>query len=275
MRITRLGQGVDRENRLAPDAIARTVDVLREFRVSMDAFAVGRTRMVATSAVRDAQNGAAFVEAATDAVGVALEVLSGSDEGRLAYQGASADLEPFGGDTLVVDIGGGSTELTLGRGDPVASISLQLGCVRLTERCLIGDPPTPEEIAATRVLIEETLDWAEEQMPALRALDPARRLVGLAGTVSTLAALKLGIAEYDQDRLHHATISLPEVSRLCETLASLSAHERSGLVGMAAGREDVILGGALILEMVLSRYRFAEVIASERDILDGIAVGLR
>jgi exopolyphosphatase / guanosine-5'-triphosphate,3'-diphosphate pyrophosphatase len=275
MRITRLGQGVDSQNKLATDAIARTVDVLREFRGSMDAFAVGRTRMVATSAVRDAENGAAFVEAATAVVGVAPEVLSGSEEGQLAYRGASADLAPFEGDTLVVDIGGGSTEITLGRGHSVASVSLQLGCVRLTERCLTSDPPTTLEVAATRTVIAEALDSAEEAMPELRTLLPARRLVGLAGTVSTLAALKLGIAAYDQDRLHHATISLQEIEGMCETLAALSAGERKGLVGMVPGREDVILGGALILELVVSRYRMAEVIASEHDILDGIALSLR
>jgi exopolyphosphatase/guanosine-5'-triphosphate,3'-diphosphate pyrophosphatase len=275
MRITRLGQGVDRQNKLAADAIARTLDVLREFRGSMDAFAVGRTRMVATSAVRDARNGTAFVEAATAAVGVAPEVLSGSEEGQLAYRGASADLSPFEGDTLVVDIGGGSTENILGRGGAVTSVSLQIGCVRLTERCLSSDPPTDQEIAATRIVIGQALDSAEEAMPELRALVPARRLVGLAGTVSTLAALKLEIAEYDQDRLHHAAISRKEIEGMCQTLASLSARERSGLVGMVPGREDVILGGALILEMAVSRYRVPEVIASEHDILDGIALSLR
>jgi exopolyphosphatase / guanosine-5'-triphosphate,3'-diphosphate pyrophosphatase len=275
MRITRLGQGVDSQNQLAAEAIDRTVNVLREFRGSMDALAVDRTRMVATSAVRDAENGAAFVEAATAVVGVEPEVLSGSEEGQLAYRGASADLSPFEGDTLVADIGGGSTEITLGRGDSVTSVSLQLGCVRLTERCLTSDPPTLRQIATTRTVIEEALDLADEELVGLSALGSARRMVGLAGTVSTLAALKLGLAEYDQDRLHHTTISLREIEGMCETLASLSAGERTELVGMVPGREDVILAGALILEMVASRYRMTEVIASEHDILDGIALSLR
>jgi exopolyphosphatase/guanosine-5'-triphosphate,3'-diphosphate pyrophosphatase len=275
MRITRLGQGVDRQNTLSAEAIARTVGVLREFRASMDALSVDRARMVATSAVRDAENGSAFVDAATEAVGVVPEVLSGSEEGHLAYRGASADLEPFGGDTLVVDIGGGSTEITLGRGGSVNSVSLQLGCVRLTERYLTSDPPSAAEIAATRIAIAEALDSGARELPELVDLDPARRLVGLAGTVSTLAALKLGIAEYGQERLHHATISLPEIEGMCATLASLSARDRKGLVGMVPGREDVILGGALILEMVLTRYGIPEVIASEHDILDGIALSLR
>jgi exopolyphosphatase/guanosine-5'-triphosphate,3'-diphosphate pyrophosphatase len=274
MRITRLGQGVDRETRLAPEAIDRTVEVLREFRRSMDTFGVDRLRMVATSAVRDAENGAVFTEAARAAVGVVPEVLSGLEEGKLAYRGASADLRPFEGDTLVVDIGGGSTEITLGRAGSVSSVSLQLGCVRLTERYLTSDPPTPDEVAATRIAIADALTGGEQRMPELLALAARRRLVGLAGTVSTLASLKLQIAEYDVDRLHHATITLPEVVELCATLASLSAAQRSGLVGMVPGRADVILGGALVLEVVAARYRCPEVIVSEKDILDGIVLSI-
>jgi exopolyphosphatase/guanosine-5'-triphosphate,3'-diphosphate pyrophosphatase len=274
MRITRLGQGVDRENLLAPEAIARTVDVLREFRRSMDAFGVDRLRMVATSAVRDARNGAVFIEAARAAVGVVPEVLTGLEEGTLAFRGASADLSPFEGDTLVVDIGGGSTEITLGRAGSVSSVSLQLGCVRLTERYLTSDPPTPDEVVATRIVIAAALTEGEQTLPELLGLAAHRRLVGLAGTVSTLASLQWQIAEYDADRLHHATITLPEVVHLCDTLASLSAAQRSGLVGMVPGRADVILGGALVLEVVAARYQCPEVIVSEKDILDGIVLSI-
>ena len=274
MRITRLGQGVDRENRLAPEAITRTVDVLREFRLSMDGLGVDRVRMVATSAVRDAENGAAFTEAAREAVGTAPEVLTGLEEGKLAYRGASADLATFAGDTLVVDIGGGSTEITLGRGGTVSSVSLQLGCVRLTERFLTSDPPTSDQTVATRIAIADALTWGEQQMPELLALKAPRRLVGLAGTVSTLASLKLGLAEYDVDMLHHATLSLAEVVDLCDMLATLSAAERTGLVGMVPGRADVILGGALVLEVVAARYQCPEVIVSEKDILDGIVLSM-
>jgi exopolyphosphatase/guanosine-5'-triphosphate,3'-diphosphate pyrophosphatase len=274
MRITRLGQGVDRENVLAPEAIARTVDVLREFRRSMDTFGVDRLRMVATSAVRDAENGAMFIEAARAAVGADPEVLTGLEEGTLAFRGASADLSPFEGDTLVVDIGGGSTEITLGRAGSVSSVSLQLGCVRLTERYLTSDPPTPDEVVATRIAIAEALTGGEQKMPELLGLLARRRLVGLAGTVSTLASLQLQIAEYDADRLHHATITLPEVVQLCDTLAPLSAAQRRGLVGMVPGRADVILGGALVLEVVAARYQCPEVIVSEKDILDGIVLSI-
>jgi exopolyphosphatase / guanosine-5'-triphosphate,3'-diphosphate pyrophosphatase len=274
MRITRLGQGVDRTNALEPEAIARTVDVLAEYRRAMDGFAVDRVRMVATSAVRDAANGSAFTEAATAAVGVVPEVLSGQDEGALAFRGANADLEPFAGDTLVVDIGGGSTEITLGRGGSITSVSLQLGCVRLTERYLKGDPPESTEVSATRAAIADALSWGEGQLPELLDLDRARRMVGLAGTVSTLASIKLGVARYDVAKLHHARLSLAEISAMCEMLASLSARDRSSLVGMVPGREDVIFGGALVLEAVATRYRCDEVIASEKDILDGIALSL-
>src|SRR6185437_3349447 len=184
MRITRLGQGVDETDVLAPAAVARTVAVLEEYRQAMDHFAVGRVRMVATSAVRDAANGASFTAAAAAAVGAEPEVLSGQEEGALAFRGASADLDPIDGDTVVVDIGGGSTEITLGRGDTVSSVSLQLGCVRLTERYLVGDPPDPAEVAATRRAIVDALSWGEGQLPALLDLGASRRMVGLAGTVS-------------------------------------------------------------------------------------------
>jgi exopolyphosphatase / guanosine-5'-triphosphate,3'-diphosphate pyrophosphatase len=274
MRITRLGQGVDQENRLAPEAIARTVDVLTEYRTAMDRHGVDRVRMVATSAVRDATNGADFTDAARGAVGVDPEVLSGDEEGRLAYRGASADLRPFDGDTLVVDIGGGSTEITLGRAGTVSSVSLQLGCVRLTERFLKSDPPTPAEVAATQSAIADALDWGERQLPDLLGLHAARRMIGLAGTVSTLASLTLGLAEYDADRLHHATLTLEQIQGLCDTLAALSAQERRDLVGMVPGRHDVILGGALVLAAVASRYHCPEVLVSEKDILDGIVLSI-
>jgi exopolyphosphatase/guanosine-5'-triphosphate,3'-diphosphate pyrophosphatase len=274
MRITRLGQGVDETNVLAPEAMARTVRVLGEYRRAMDDLAVDRIRMVATSAVRDAENGVAFTEAATLAVGIDPEVLSGREEGALAFRGANADLDHFVGDTLVVDIGGGSTEIILGRGAALSSVSLQLGCVRLSERYLKGDPPDAAQVSATRAAIADALSWGEGQMPQLLDLAAARRMVGLAGTVSTLASLRLGIAEYDVEKLHHATLSLTEIAGMCELLASLSARERAGLVGMVHGREDVLLGGALVLDAVAARYQCDEVIASEKDILDGIVLSL-
>jgi exopolyphosphatase/guanosine-5'-triphosphate,3'-diphosphate pyrophosphatase len=230
--------------------------------------------MVATSAVRDATNGAAFISQARAAVGVSPEVLSGTEEGQLAYAGANADLPPFAGDTLVVDIGGGSTELTLGREGSVCSISLQLGCVRLTERHLIGDPPPAAAVGATYAAIDAELERGEREQPELVDLRPERRLVGLAGTVSTLASMKLEVADYEPEKLHHATIAAAEVHQMCQELGGLTAERRRALVGMVPGREDVILGGALVLDRVLARYHFPQVIVSERDILDGIALSL-
>jgi exopolyphosphatase/guanosine-5'-triphosphate,3'-diphosphate pyrophosphatase len=274
MRITRLGQGVDADGRLAPEAIARTVEVLRDYRRSMDELGVARVRMVATSAVRDAANGATFGDEATAAVGRPPEVLTGTMEGELSYRGASADLAPMDGDTVVMDIGGGSTELSLGRNGTIASVSLQLGCVRLTERYLRGDPPGPDEVAATRAAITQALGEAEGTVPQLAALAAQRRLVGLAGTVSTLTGMQLGVAAYDAEQLHHAAISRGDVEALCVQLGSLTMSERAALVGMVEGREDVILGGALVLEAVMARYGFDEVMYSERDILDGIVLSL-
>jgi exopolyphosphatase/guanosine-5'-triphosphate,3'-diphosphate pyrophosphatase len=274
MRITRLGQGVDRDNRLAPDALDRTVGVLEEYRRSMDTFGVARVRMVATSAVRDADNGTDFSRRANAAVGIAPEVLSGQEEGELAFRGASADLDSFDGDTLVVDIGGGSTELVLGRDSSVRAVSLQLGCVRLTERFLISDPPPEAELASARAAIARELDRAQREMPQLSELGPSRRLIGLAGTVSTLTALYLGVPDYDPERLHHARLPTTEIQALCAKLAGLPARTRAGLVGMVPGREDVIVGGALVLEAVAMRYGFDEVVASEHDILDGIIASL-
>lgn len=275
MRITRLGEGVDRRHELGAEAIDRTVATLGEFRGVMDGLGVGQARMVATSAVRDAANGDDFLRRAREVTGVAPEVLSGTEEGQLAYRGANSDLPAFDGDTLVVDIGGGSTELTLGRGDGVSSVSLQLGCVRLTERFLSHDPPSSREMGATRIAIGEELSRGEAEMPELGHLRGERRLIGLAGTVSTLAALKLGIPAYDGEKLHHTVIALEEVHAMCERLSGLTVAARKGLVGMVPGREDVILGGALVLEAVASRYLFSEVITSEKDILDGIVLSLR
>ena len=276
MRITRLGQGVDRQNELAPEAIARTVGVLHEFRRSMDRFGVDRVRMVATSAVRDAENGAAFIEAAQAAVGVDPEVLSGTEEGDLAYSGASADLLPFEGDTLVVDIGGGSTEITLGRGGSVSSVSLQLGCVRLTERFLKGDPPTAEEVAAdargdTRCARARGRAAAGADRPRLRRVAwwdwpgrsrpwPRSHWVSPSTTWSSCIMSMLTL---ERDR--------GDVRRAGVPLAPASAR---GLVGMVPGREDVILGGALVLDVVAARYDCPEVIVSEKDILDGIVLSI-
>jgi len=270
MRITRLGQGVDATGRLAPEAIERCVAVLEEFRSVMDGLGVGRGRLVATSAARDAANGHDFLEAAGAATGLTPELLTGLEEGRLSMAGAVADLDPVDGPFLVLDIGGGSTELIAADGpdDPdLAAVSLQLGCVRVAERFLATDPPSPGELAAAEAEVAAQLETAVATHPRyLRT----RRLVGLAGTVSTLTSLHLGMDTYDRDRIHHAVLGADDVEAWYRRLAAESAAARLARPGMVPGREDVIVGGAMVLDAVMRRFGFAECLVSEADILDGL-----
>src|SRR5664280_415968 len=274
MRITRLGEGVDSTGALAPEAVERCLMVLREFRGVMDRYRVARGRLAATSAARDASNGHEFLEAAGEATGFRAELLAGSAEGRLSLAGAIADLEPDGGPFLVLDIGGGSTELVTGTDpdDPeLVAVSLQLGCVRVTERFLLNDPPTPTELADAEAMVAEALESAIAEHPRFLG---AHRLVGLAGTVTTLAALNLGLAEYDRERVHHSVLSATEVYDWYRTLAQEVRSARLDRAGMVPGREDVIVGGAMILSAVMTRFGFDECLVSEADILDGMVASL-
>jgi exopolyphosphatase/guanosine-5'-triphosphate,3'-diphosphate pyrophosphatase len=274
MRITRLGEGVDATRKLSPEAIERTVAVLAEMRAEMERLGVARARLVATSAVRDAANRDEFLGAASAATGVGAEVLSGQEEGRLAYAGAAADLPPAEGDDVIVDIGGGSTELVLERGGRISATSLDLGCVRLTERHFTHDPPTGAELASAVAHVRAELDRAYAAIGTLRALLPGSRLIGLAGTVSTLAALEQGLSQYDRERLHHFELTASAVARWCDTLAGETAAARGKRPGMVPGRQDVIVGGALVLREVLSGLGMETCTVSESDILDGIALDL-
>ena len=275
MRITRLGAGVDAARRLQPEAIWRTLDVLKEYRTIMDAEQVTRARLVATSAVRDAANPEAFLELASELVGVRAEVLSGDEEGRVSYEGATSELPAIAGQTVVIDIGGGSTEIvTLAHG-AIAAISLDIGCVRLTERYLKSDPPTAEEIDAARGAISVELDRAVQGIPALAQLGSRDRLVGLAGTVSTLASLELGLAHYERDRIHHSVLPLTSVVKWCDLLGAERVQERAERAAITKGREDVIFGGVLVLRETMSRFGMAECVVSEADILDGLVLELR
>ena len=270
MRITRLGQGVDATGRLAPEAIERCLTVLTEFRGLMDRLHVGRGRLAATSAARDAANGDEFLRAAGEATGLVPELLTGIDEGRLSMAGAVVDLDPTDGPFLVLDIGGGSTELIAADepDDPdLATVSLQLGCVRLSERFLTGDPPEPGALAAARAEVDAQIESAIESHP--RYLD-TRRLVGLAGTVTTLASLQQGMEVYDRDRIHHSVLSADDVRGWFERLAAEPSSHRLLRPGMVPGREDVIVGGAMVLDAVMGRFGFAECLVSEADILDGL-----
>ncbi len=270
MRITRLGEGVDATGRLDSRAIDRCVAVLTEFRQVMDGLGVTSGRLAATSAARDAANGDEFLRAAASVTGITPELLSGIEEGRMSMAGALADMGDEAGPFLVLDIGGGSTELVAGSGpnDPDLSVvSLQMGCVRVSERFLLDDPPTGEQLEAAAAEVTAQVESAITAHP--RYLDGAR-LVGLAGTVSTLASLQLHLSEYDRDRIHHTVLTADDVRRWLEVLAHEPASDRLMRPGMTAGRQDVIVGGVLVLDAVMTRFGFAECIVSEADILDGL-----
>jgi len=271
MRITRLGQGVDAAGRLDPAAIERTVAVLREFRSVMDGLAVGPVRMTATSAARDAANRDAFFDAAEEAVGVRPELLSGEDEGRLSFLGATADLDPALGPFLVADIGGGSTEFSWGTDECEASISLDMGCVRFSEKYLDHDPPRPEELLAALSVAEAFVDDVPQAIP--KAAE-ARTFVGLAGTVTTAAAVEIGLATYDRDRIHHFVLTKEAAEDVFRTLACESRADRVHNPGLEEARADVIVGGMCILVTIMRRLGFDACLVSEADILDGLAMSL-
>jgi exopolyphosphatase/guanosine-5'-triphosphate,3'-diphosphate pyrophosphatase len=282
MRITRLGEGVDATGVLSRAAMDRTLAVLRAYRRSIEAHAVRRVRLVATSAVRGAANAREFMAAAAEIGGVEPEILSGEEEGRLSFVGATAHLPrdlDGGGDVLVVDIGGGSTELIVGRPSAGAGpaqaktvTSLDIGCVRVTERFLAGDPPTSEDMARARRAVTEQVQDARAH---LRALAPGSLLVGLAGTVSTITCLDRGIATHDRARIHHAQLTHEAVEAWLRVLSGEPIRRRLERPGMVEGREDVIVGGVLVLAVVMEAFGFERCLVSEDDILDGIAAALQ
>ena len=278
MRITRLGQAVDATGSLAPEAVERTVTVLREFRAVMDRLGVERVRMTATSAARDAANRDDFFAAATDVIGVRPELLAGTEEARLSFLGATAELDAAEGPFLVVDIGGGSTEFAVGPisldepGEPEGAMSVDVGCVRVTEKFLHHDPPAPEELSQALSVVRDYLDDVARELPA--ALE-ARRLIGLAGTVTTVAAVELGLANYDRDRIHHFVLTREAAEEVFRTLATETRAQRVHNPGLEEGRADVIVGGAAILVAVLRYFELDECLVSEADILDGLVMSLR
>jgi len=275
MTITRLGEGVDATHRLRPEAMERTFAALRAYRSLMDAEHVGRARLVATSAVRDAANGEEFLLPAAEIIGAHAELLPGTEEGRLSYAGATGDLPMAAAGAVVLDIGGGSTEIATKVGREILSVSLDIGCVRLTERYLPGDPPTSAEVATAVQAMEAELDRAAAEIPPLADASRSAELVGLAGTVSTLAAMELGLAEYDRERIHHAVLTVAAVRRWCDVLGAEPLAVRARRPGLPAGRRDVIFGGALMLREVMTRFGFRQCIVSEADILDGLIMSMQ
>ncbi len=281
MEIVRLGQGVDQTGRLAPQALARTAGALRDYADVIAGAAARPVRMVATSATRDASNTAEFTRLVKEILGVAPEVLTGSQEAVLSFTGATAELagahagpfrQNFLPPYLVVDIGGGSTEFVLGQpGEPAGhAISVDIGCVRMTERHLHGDPPTRAERAAATSDIDAALDAVTSAVPVREA----RTLIGLAGSVTTVAGIALDLPAYDPARIHHARMPAAGVHEVAESLLAQTRAARAAIGVMHPGRVDVIGGGALILDRIMQRLGFGEVLVSEHDILDGIAWSL-
>jgi len=290
MEIVRLGQGVDATGRLAPDALDRTLHTLAEYADIIHRSGATSVRMVATSATRDAANAAEFSAAVTMILGQPPEVLTGGEEAALSFAGATAELaagaageSPLPGPYLVVDIGGGSTEFVLGSavqpedgqpkdggGDGLAACSMDIGCVRMTERHLHDDPPTAAQIEAASADIDAAIAEAAAAVHA----DRARTLVGLAGSVTTVAGIALDLPAYDPEKIHHARITADQVHEVTTNLLGQTVAQRRGIGVMHPGRADVIGAGALVLDRIMTDLGFDEVIASEHDILDGIAWSL-
>lgn len=289
MEIVRLGQGVDATGRLAPDALARTFAMLEQYARAIEASGATAVRLVATSATRDASNAADFTAGVRQVIGVDPEVINGDEEAYLSFAGATAEWSatdqarpdqggqdgdadrpepPF----LVVDIGGGSTEFVSGAADAdigrgLSAISVDIGCVRLTERHLQADPPSRVQIVAATSDVDDALATVARSVPVARA----RTLVGLAGSVTTVAAIALGLTVYDPARIHHARISAVRVHEVTADLLGRTHAQRAAIAVIHPGRVDVIGAGALILDRVMNRFGFDDMVASEHDILDGIA----
>ncbi|QQQ77113.1 Ppx/GppA family phosphatase [Saccharothrix sp. 6-C] len=278
MRVVRLGQGVDATGELHPDAIDRTRAALVDYTNVLRRKGTERVRMVATSATRDATNKAAFFDMTREVLGVEAEVITGDEEARLSFTGAVSDLDADEGPFLVSDIGGGSTELVLGtwdgvRGEVEAARSVDIGCVRLTERCLHDDPPTEAQVERAVDVTREVLAEAFAAVPTGKA----KTWIGVAGTVTTLVALAKELPRYEPEEIHLARLGLDRIREITAKLLTMGHDERAALGPMHPGRVDVICGGALVVRTLadhLEAQGVTELVASEHDILDGIAFAL-
>lgn len=266
-RITRLGQGVDRDRALHPDAVERTLATLREYRGVMDELGVERVRATATSAARDASNRDALFEPTEELLGVRPELLAGDEEARIEFLGATADLD-VSGPYFLVDVGGGSTEIIVGSEEPVDLCSIDIGCVRLTEQFLHSDPPSAEELSQAVSVVRDQLADVGRRFPSTW---DAPTLVGTAGTVWTLAAIELGVDAARSDLIDHTQLSHAAVEEVFRTLATEPLKDRRHNPGLEPGRADVIVGGAIVVVSVMRHWGFEELLVSEADILDGLA----
>ena len=279
MRVVRLGQGVDATGQFAPEALARTESALADYVALMAEHSVTAVRMVATSAARDAGNRDEFFAMTARLLGKVVpgsvaEVITGTEEAELSFRGAVGELDPAAGPFVVVDLGGGSTELVLGEKAVQASFSADIGCVRLTERCLHSDPPTADQVEQARLVARDGLAEALAVVP----VEGARTWVGVAGTMTTLSALAQRMTEYDPDAIHLSRIGFDDLLGVCEQLIGMTKAQRLALGPMHAGRADVIGGGAIIVEelaaVLADRAGIGELVVSEHDILDGIALSI-
>ena len=276
MKIVRLGEGVDRTGRLSEAALDRTIGALREYTDLIDQARPQAVRMVATSATRDAENSQEFVDRVKEVLGVAPEVVSGDEEAQLSFTGATRELAgaaagQFPPPYLVTDIGGGSTEFVLGGPAGVSGgRSVDIGCVRMTERHLHGDPPSPAEVAPATADIDDAIAVVAANVP----VHQAKTLIGLAGSVTTVAGIALGLGHYDSIRIHHSRVPAERVHEIAGQLLGQTRAQRAAIGVMHPGRVDVIGAGALVLDRIMIRLGFAGVLVSEHDILDGIAWSL-
>jgi exopolyphosphatase/guanosine-5'-triphosphate,3'-diphosphate pyrophosphatase len=279
MRIVRLGQGVDATGQFAPAALERTRAALTDYAELLRRHDVTKVRMVATSATRDAANRDVFFAMTSEVLGAVVpgavaEVITGDEEARLSFHGVVYELDPAAGPFVVVDLGGGSTEVVLGQREVEAGYSADIGCVRLTERCLHSDPPTAAEVAAARNVVREGLGEALRVVP----VEKARTWVGVAGTMTTLAALAQRMTTYDPAAIHLSRVGFDDLLAVCDEIIAMSHDQRAALGPMHEGRVDVIGGGAIIVEELADalgkRAGIDELVVSEHDILDGIALSI-
>lgn len=269
MIITGFGRGVDATGVLADDAIERVAEALRSYRAILDRYDVAGTRMTATSAARDAANREAFFDVAQSVIGVRPELLSGTEEAELSFIGATAELDAADGPFLVFDIGGGSTEFAVGGARMEGGMSTDMGSVRFSEKYIHSDPPRPEELLACLSVAETHIDEVVRSVPMIRG---AMQLVGLAGTVSTAAAVEIGLAQYDRDQIHHFRLERAAIEDVYRTLVTESRADRLHNPGLEPGRVDTIVGGMCILARIVRYFDADDVLVSESDILDGLVL---
>jgi exopolyphosphatase / guanosine-5'-triphosphate,3'-diphosphate pyrophosphatase len=270
MEVVRLGQGVDKTGEFHPDAIARTLEAVDKYAAEIARRGVEKIRFCATSATRDATNRALFIDGVRERLGIDVEVITGVEEAELSFIGAIQELDPKSGPFLVVDIGGGSTEFVLGNTKVEAAKSVNIGCVRMSERHFTNDPPTTNQIELARADIQEAIAQAAMIVPITKA----KTLVAVAGTATTVAAAALDLEVYDRYSIHLSRISSEKVHKVAEMFLAMDRDKRSNLGYMHPGRIDVIAAGSLVLSEVMKATAATQFIASETDILDGIALSI-